>query len=86
MQYGIIIIMSKLDEKKEYIGLLKTYLGIIVAFILAVGAGISKLYIANHINILFWIGLCLIFLSSFLFILIAKKAHEEVENLRDMKE
>ncbi len=78
--------MSKIDEKKEYIGLLKTYLGIIVAFILAVGAGISKLYIASHINILFWIGLSLIFLSSFLFILIAKKAHKEVESLRDIKE
>ena len=78
--------MSKVDEKKEYIGLLKTYLGIIVAFILAVGAGISKLYIANHINILFWIGLCLIFLSSFLFVMVAKKAHKEVESLREMKE
>ncbi len=78
--------MSKIDEKKEYIGLLKTYLGIIVAFILAVGAGISKLYISTHINILFWIGLCLIFLSSFLFVLIARKAHKEIENLRDIRE
>ncbi|MDF1876769.1 hypothetical protein JHD47_02945 [Sulfurimonas sp. SAG-AH-194-L11] len=78
--------MSKIDEKKEYIGLLKTYLAIIVAFILAVGAGVSKLYISENINILFWIGLCLLFLSSSLFILIAKKAHNEVESLRDIKE
>lgn len=78
--------MSKLDEKKEYIGLLKTYLGIIVAFMLSVGAGISKLYIAGHINILFWIGLILIFLSSFLFVLVAKKVHKEIKELRDIKD
>ena len=43
--------MEKIDEKKEYIGLLKTYLGVLIAMMLAVGAGVSKLYIAMDINI-----------------------------------
>ena len=78
--------MGKIDEKKEFIGLLKTYLGVLVAMILAVGAGVSKLYVAEHINILFWLGLCLIFLSATLFLFIAKKAHNEIEKLRDLKD
>ncbi len=78
--------MGRIDEKKEFIGLLKTYMGLLIAVILAVGAGISKLYIAGHINLLFWIGLCLIFLSATIFIFVAKKAHKEVEKLRNIKE
>jgi len=78
--------MSKIDEKKEYIGLLKTYLGVIVAFILAIGAGVSRLYISANINILFWIGLCFLILSAILFILIARKAHVEVKSLRNLKD
>jgi len=34
--------MAKLNEIKEYINTLRTYLSIIAAIILAVGAGISK--------------------------------------------
>ena len=59
---------------------------VLIAMMLAVGAGVSKLYIAMDINILFWLGLCLIFLSAILFLLIAKKAHTEVEKLRDLKD
>jgi len=76
--------MSKIDEKKEFIGLLKTYLSLLLAIILAVGAGISKLYIANHINILFWIGVSLVFICAWLFILIAKKTHNEIKLLKDL--
>ena len=76
--------MTKIDEKKEFIGLLKTYLSLLLAIILAVGAGISKLYIANHINILFWIGVSLVFICALLFILIAKKTHNEIKLLKDL--
>jgi len=37
--------MAKIDEIKEHIGALKSYLNIVVALILAFGAGISKLYL-----------------------------------------
>jgi len=78
--------MGKIDEKKEYIGILKSYLNVIVAFILAIGTGISKIYLSGDINILFWFGICLIFISSILFILIARKAHKEIKKLKDLKD
>ena len=78
--------MSKVDEKKEYIGILKSYLGVLVAMIMAVGAGVSKLYLAKTINILFWLGLSLIFVCVLLFLFIARKTHKEIEKLRDLKD
>lgn len=78
--------MSKIDEKKEYIGLLKSYINVTVAFILAIGAGISKMYISNDINILFWIGIGFILFFVILFGAIAKKAHHEIQKLRDLKD
>lgn len=37
--------MGKMDEVKEHIGALKTYLSIVVAMMLAIGAGVAKLYL-----------------------------------------
>ena len=78
--------MSKIDEKKEYIGLLKSYINVIVAFILAIGAGISKMYISNDITILFWIGISFIVLFIILFVIVAKKALTEIKLLRNLKD
>ena len=78
--------MSKIDEKKEYIGILKTYLGVLVAFILATGTGVSKIYLHGDIGILFWLGIAFVLLSSILFFLIAKKAHKEIRLLRDIRD
>jgi membrane protein YdbS with pleckstrin-like domain len=78
--------MGKLDEKKEYIGILKSYLNIIIAFILAIGAGISKMYLNNNTSLLFWIGVLFIVCLMVIFIFIAKKAHKEIIVLRDLKD
>ena len=78
--------MSKMDEKKEYIGLLKSYINVIVAFILAIGAGVSKIYVSNDINILFWVGIVFILFFVFLFVIVAKKAHREIKLLRNLKD
>ncbi|WP_188109986.1 hypothetical protein [Sulfurimonas hydrogeniphila] len=45
--------MAKIDEIKEHIGALKSYLNILVAIILTLGAGVSRLYVSNNITILF---------------------------------
>jgi len=78
--------MSKLDEKKEFIGILKSYINVIVAFILALGAGVSKLYLSNNINLLFWIGILFIVGATLAFIIVARKAHTEIKKLRDIKD
>ncbi len=78
--------MSKIDEKKEYIGLLKSYINVIVAFILAVGAGVSKMYLSDNISLLFWIGIIFISLFVVLFMIIARKTHLEIKSLKDLKD
>ncbi len=76
--------MSKLDEKKEYISTLRIYLGFILAVVLAIGTGLSKLYIAKDISILFFIAIGLILLAIFVFIKINTKLHQEIKSLRDL--
>jgi len=76
--------MSKLDEKKEYITTLRVYLGFILAVILSVGAGLTKLYIAQNTDILFYLGVFVIFLSMLAFIKINKTLHTEIRKLKDL--
>ena len=76
--------MGKIDEVKEHIGALKTYLTIIIAVVLAMGAGIAKLYDENHIGLLFWLGIIVIFISIFAFILVSKAMHDSIKKLKDL--
>ena len=76
--------MAKLDEIKEHIGALKSYLNIIVAVILTLGAGISKLYLSNNIEILFWSGIILIVILFILFVLLSKSIHNNIKKLKDL--
>ena len=72
--------MAKIDEVKEHIGALKSYLNIVMAIVLALGAGISKLYLSMQVNLLFWIGIVLILLLLIVFIIIAKAMHINIKN------
>ena len=76
--------MAKLDEIKEHIAALRGYLNIVIAIILALGAGISKLYLSMQINILFWIGIILILLLLTVFIIIARVMHNNIKKLKDL--
>ncbi len=76
--------MSKLEVMKEYIGALRTYLGILGAMLLGLGAGLSKLVLDNEIGVLFWIGCFLSIVFMFLFYLVAKAMHRDIEKLEDL--
>ena len=76
--------MAKIDEIKEHIGALKNYMNIIIAIILAIGAGISRLYIADHINILFWVGSILIIFLLIIFAIIARELHKNITKLKEL--
>ncbi len=76
--------MAKIDEIKEHIGALKNYMNIIIAIILAIGAGISRLYIADHINILFWVGSILIIFLLIIFAIIARELHKNIAKLKEL--
>ena len=76
--------MAKIDEIKELINTLRIYLTIISALIISIGAGISKLYISEKINILFWIGVVLCFIMIIVFIVIANALHKNIKKLKDL--
>ncbi|MEA1919609.1 MAG: hypothetical protein U9N52_07205 [Campylobacterota bacterium] len=76
--------MARIDEIKEHIGALKSYLNILVAIILTLGAGVSKLYISDSIMIIFWIGILLIGILLVLFILISRSIHLNIKKLKDL--
>ncbi|MEA3330676.1 MAG: hypothetical protein U9Q29_03170 [Campylobacterota bacterium] len=76
--------MAKIDEIKEHIGALKSYLNIIVAIILTLGAGVSKLYLSSNIEILFWSGVILIVILFILFVLLSKSIHNNIKKLKDL--
>jgi len=76
--------MAKLDEIKEHIGALKGYMNIIIALMLAIGAGISKLYLVGNINLLFWIGIFIIIVLIIIFTLLAKNIHMNIKKLKDL--
>ncbi len=76
--------MAKIDEIKEHINALRGYLNIVIAIILALGAGVSKLYVAAQISILFWIGIILIILLLAVFVTIAKAMHDNIKRLKDL--
>ena len=75
--------MAKLDEIKEHIGALKTYLGIIVAIVLAVGAGVAKLYNDLNIGLLFWLGIAIMLISITIFLFVPKSMHNNIKKLKD---
>ena len=76
--------MGQLDEQKEFIGALKVYLGFILAVILAIGTGISSLFLKNEVNILFYIGSAILLCLFVVFFLVARKMHATIKNLKDL--
>ena len=76
--------MAKIDEIKEFINTLRTYLSIITAIILAIGAGVSKLYLSMKINLLFWIGIVFIVLLIIIFSIISRTIHVNMKKLKDL--
>ncbi|MCX7075462.1 MAG: hypothetical protein NTZ45_01620 [Methylococcales bacterium] len=58
--------MSKLDEVKETLNTLRTILGLLSAFLIAIGGALGSLFRAGEIDVLFW--LCTFFMVIFIFV------------------
>ncbi len=76
--------MGKIDKIKEDVGAIKSYLGFIVALIISVGAGISKLYIDGTINVLFYLGSFVMILLVLVFAIMSKKMHKKISELEEL--
>ena len=76
--------MAKLDQIKEYITTLRVYLSFLLAIILSIGAGLTKLYIAENTALLFYLGVFVIFVAMLGFLKINRSLHKEIKKLKDL--
>ena len=70
--------------KDNFVGALKTYLSIIVAIVLACGAGVAKLYKDGSIELLFWLGISVMLIAIIAFIIVSKSMHSNIKKLKDL--
>lgn len=77
--------MAKIDEIKEEIGAIKTYLGFLVAFIITTGAGVAKLFLDGSSELLLILGIISILVFAIIFSFLAKVMHKKIKSLKDIK-
>ena len=75
--------MAEIDEIKEEIGAIKTYLGFIVAFIITIGAGISKVFLDNSSELLLILGVVSILVFAAIFAFLARVMHHKIKSLKE---
>jgi len=76
--------MAKIDEIKSHIDWLKDLFKILVAIMVADIAGVSKLYLAGQVNVLFYVGIFLVFMLSLWIAVIAKKIEKNIKELGEL--
>jgi len=76
--------MSKLDKAKEYINMLKVYMGILIALLISDISGTVKLFQNSDTSIAFWFGIVSIILLSLAFVKLAKYAHKKIDELEEL--
>ena len=77
--------MAEIDEIKEEIGAIKTYLGFIIAFIITIGAGSAKVYLENSSDLLLSLGIIGVIFLAFVFAMLAKVMHRKIKSLKDIE-
>ena len=88
-------IMSKIDEVKEEVGAIKSYLGFVVAFIITnlgfvvafiitIGAGTIKLYLDNKNNLMIVLGILGILFLVVIFSFLAYVMHKKIKLLKEL--
>ncbi len=76
--------MPKIDEIKSEIDFLKDIFKISVALIAAIVAGLSKLYLDESINILFYLGTIISILISIVLVIVFKKIRKHIKELGEL--
>ena len=74
-----------IDEIKERINWLKDLFKTLVMILIAVIAGISKLYLdKNYDNVLFYIGVCISLFGTIWILILFFKVEKEIRKLGDL--
>ena len=77
--------MAKIDEIKEEIGAIKTYLGFIIAFIITIGAGTAKVFLDNSSELLVVLGVISILVFASMFAFLARVMHNKIKSLKEIE-
>jgi len=77
--------MAELDRAKDYINNIRLYMTMCLALIIAIGSGISKIYLSGHSGFIFFLGNILLILLLIIFIYLAKVLHKRTDALKDIK-
>ncbi len=76
--------MGKIDKAKEFINMLKVYMGIVTALLISDISGTIKRFNSEKADILFWLGVVSIVALAYIFIRLAKYAHQKIDELEEM--
>ncbi len=76
--------MPKIDEIKAEIDFLKDLFKISIALLVAIIAGLSKLYLDDSINILFYMGAIMSILISIVPVVVFKKIKKHIKELGEL--
>ncbi len=82
--FGYNTFMSKIDKEKEYINMLKVYMGILIALLISDISGTVKLFQKEEVDTVFWFGIVSVIALSLAFIKLAKYAHRKIDDLEDL--
>ena len=77
--------MGKIDRAKEYINMLKVYMGIVIALLISDISGTAKLFNAKQTGVTFWLGIGSIVVLAYVFIRLAKYTHQKIDELEEME-
>ena len=77
--------MGKIDKAKEYISILKVYMGIVIALMIGDISGTVRLFNADQINLVFWLGIITVIILSLIFLKLAKYVHKKIDELEEIE-
>jgi len=77
--------MGKIDKAKEYINMLKVYMGIVIALLISDVSGTAKLFNAGNVGVTFWLGIVSVVVLAYLFMRLAKYTHRKIDELEDIE-
>ena len=76
--------MAKIDEVKETLNTLRTFLSLLSAFIIATAGALGTLFQRNEIDILFWLCAFLMLVFIFLCLIIGRKLHQKTKEIGEL--
>ncbi len=76
--------MSKIDKAKEFIGLMKVFMGFLLASIMGVVTGLVKRFDAGRIDTTFWIGVVSVVILSIVFGLLVRFTLIKIDKLKEL--